>query len=238
MIEQYMVEGASVNMYLTGYELAEKLKKVVCDDNDYFTFETLVDTYGTGIEGVLTVNYKSTFRVTFTCNGSSDVTVQIWDMNGTPLGASVSVSCLVDATHSRAYFNVVQHSKSMIFGVSPWNNAAYNFSFFFAEYKGDIYCCLLPGYDTDLTFFKNDGIMYWSLKGMLNISVSGMNKGLFRAFMPTDSGGYCDIYTQMPDMYNINSGYPFTVYVPVTINGLEFLPLNSYTMLKVEEGSV
>lgn len=239
MIEQFDLTAASAGMYQSGYNLAMRIKEKICDELNIFNFESITEMSG-GIEGQLYVNYKNEFRLYIECNGSSmyGVNVQVKDMNGGNLGSSMAFKSMVDSTHTEIFLNIVKHQNNVLFGFSDFDNPAYKFVLMFTTYNNDVLCCWLPTSNTDLLFYKQDGIMYWKLKTMLNISVNGVNKGLFRAFMPTDASGYCDIYNQMDDMYNINTGYPFTYWLPVTVNGIEFIPLNNYTLFKSEEGSV
>ena len=233
MIHQDVISFATNVYYGFNYGIMEQVKNKLCDEYKVFNFESLTDVNGDGTQANLYMNYKNTFRIFMNCNYGT-VSITIYNMNNVQIGGIINANCYLDDYHAQITLNVCDHDKSFVFGFTNANQNVYYFSHMFAEYQEEFYISFLPNTNTALTFYKDDGVIYWTLTTMLNILVSGMNKGLFRAFMPSSAGGYCDIYHQMDNMYNINTGYPFTINIPVTVNDLDFIPLNNYTLYKID----
>lgn len=233
MIHQDVLTFATNVYYGYSYGIMEQVKNKLCDEYGVFNFESLTDVNGDGTQANLYMNYKNTFRV-FMQGNYGTVTTTIYNMNNVQISGPVSASFTLDDYHAQITLNLCAHEKSFVFGFTDANQNALYFSHMFVVYQDEPYVSFLPNTNTPLTYYKDDGVVYWTLTTMLNILVSGMNKGLFRAFMPSSAGGYCDIYHQMDNMYNINTGYPFTINLPVTVNDLGFIPLNNNTLYKID----
>lgn len=236
MIDRYEMSASSTvpgQYYRDGYQITQQIKEKLCDELHYMEFVSLVDVYGDQSEGQLTMMYGD-FKVYIVSNGSGGMTITIYDTNNQVLsGVTATTNHIVDYEHTLTYMNVIKSDKFLCIGFSDANNLSYKFQMYFCEFMGIQYATILPTTNTDVTLYQSDGTWKWNLTTILNIRVQDINKGLFRAFLPTDNLGYAEIINAFPDMYNINTGHTFTMWQPVTINTLDFVPLNQYTLIKI-----
>ena len=233
-IERYKIEGVSVATYACGYPHAVALKDKLVELG--FSCTSVIDTYSNGYEGTFTCNINSDFSIYFKCNGSNNTdgpSMQVKG-NGVNLGAQITCNGYVDSLNHVSYMNIVKTSDVLLIGFSDFDNTAYEFNLMFTKYNGVNVCVWLPSTNTALIMYDVNGVAVGTFADMFNIAIPDIDKGLFRSFLVKKSDGYVDLETIYPFMYNISTGYPLQIDLPVEVNGLQFLPLNNFTLFKLE----
>ena len=233
-IERYKIEGVSATTYACGYPQALDLKMKL--EELGFTCSTVVDTYSNQYEGTFTAAINDEFAIYFVCNGSNGTdgpSMQVKG-NGNNLGAQITCNGYVDSLNHVSYLNIIKTDDILLLGFSDFNDPSYQFDLLFMDYAGAHTCTWLPTTNTPLTLYDVSGAIAATYNDMYNISIPDVDKGLFRSFLITKNDGFVDMVNVNPHFYNVSTGYPFTYDLPVLINGLKFLPLNDYTVLKLE----
>ena len=227
--------------FQTGYAIAVDAKDKFTELG--FTCSNVDKPYGENNAGHFTVTINNTFKMDFTFNASGNCSYGVINNSGTALGDFRSVRInSSDNYQSDCYLCVINYNDHVVVGVNAYDNPLYLFAYAFLEYQNSNYWCYVPfndaGYDYELELFDDSYNGCGKLRQIYNISINEQNKGLFNNMLVTDANNYTDIAHVVPDVYCIKSSYPFVNYETVKINGVEFYPLNVWTMLKIEEGSV
>ena len=94
---------------------------------------------------------------------------------------------------------------------------------------------VLPSYLTTEATLLNGNTPDGAWRNMFNVATDLPNKGLFRQFIRTKSNGYLDMTNEAKtSMYNINTGFTFTLHSPVEVNGIPFIPINNWTLFQYD----
>lgn len=233
-IERYKIEGVTATNYACGYPQATALQTKLVELG--FSCTSVTDTYSNGYEGTFTAVINSEFAIYFVCNGSNNTdgpSMQVKG-NGSDLGAQITCNGYVDSLNHVSYLNIIKTDDILLIGFSDYNDAAYKFDLMFLDYDGVHTCTWLPTTNTPLTLYDVSGAVKATYNDMYNIAIPDVDKGLFRSFLITKNDGFVDMININPHFYNVSTGFPFTYDLPVLINGVKFLPLNDYTLLKLE----
>lgn len=233
-IERYKMEGISTVNYKCGYPQAEAIHDKLIELGISCTVVT--DTYSDLTQGTFTAVINSDFSIFFTCNGSNSTAGPSMQVkgNGSDLGALITCNGYVDSLNHVSYMNIVKTSDKLLIGFSDYNNTGYEFNLCFMQYNNANVCIWLPNTNTALVMYDVNGAIVGTFADMYNIAIPDLNKGLFRSFLVTKSDGYVDLDTIYPEFYDISTGYPLQIDLPVEVNGLQFLPLNNFTLFKLE----
>lgn len=208
-----------------------------------FTCTTPTNIYSDGSESTFSVHIETGINLYLFCNASTNSTgfqVTLRNDSDSNISNTYSHNSFVDATHTSIFLNIVRTDASILVGFSSFNESIYKFDFAITEYLDETYWMYIPwtdGGQTRLDMYSGNTVVY-RLKTMLNISVDDYTKGIFHSFYATDVRDFTDVNNHVTDFYNINTGYAFNVCQPVYINNLLFIPLNTYTVFKVDSGIV
>lgn len=233
-IERYKIEGVTATTYACGYPQAVALKTKL--EELGITCTTVIDPYNNQQVGQFSAVINDEFAIFFVCNGSNTTdgpSMQVKG-NGNNLGAQLTCNGYVDSLNHVSYLNIIKTNDILLIGFSDYNDTTYQFDLMFVDYDGVHTCTWLPTTNTPLTLYDVSGVVKATYNDMYNISIPDVDKGLFRSFLITKNDGYVDMVNINPHFYNVSTGYPFTYDLPVLINGIKFLPLNDYTVLKLE----
>lgn len=233
-IERYKIEGVTATTYACGYPQAVALKTKL--EELGISSTSVVDPYSNQQVGQFSAVINDEFAIYFECNGSNTTdgpSMQVKG-NGSNLGAQITCNGYVDSLNHVSYLNIIKTADILLIGFSDYNDASYKFDLMFVDYDGVHTCTWLPTTNTPLTLYDVSGAVKATYNDMYNISIPDVDKGLFRSFLITKNDGYVDMININPHFYNVSTGYPFTYDLPVLINGIKFLPLNDYTVLKLE----
>ena len=234
IIERYKIEGVTATTYACGYPQAVALKTKL--EELGITCTTVIDPYNNQQVGQFSAVINDEFAIFFVCNGSNTTdgpSMQVKG-NGNNLGAQLTCNGYVDSINHVSYLNIIKTDDILLIGFSDYNDTTYKFDLMFVDYDGVHTCTWLPTTNTPLTLYDVSGVVKATYNDMYNISIPDVDKGLFRSFLITKNDGYVDMININPHFYNVSTGYPFTYDLPVLINGVKFLPLNDYTVLKLE----
>lgn len=227
--------------YVTGYPIAVDAQEKFTELG--FTCSEVDKPYGENNAGHFYVQINDTYRLDITTNGSSTIDYYVADNSGSVLSDTRSVRIAsLDGYQSDVYMCLIMFNGKIVVGFNAYDNPLYLFAFAFLEYQDNNYWCYVPyniaGYNYELELIDDSANGCGKLRQIYNIAINEQNKGLFNNMLVTDANNYTDIAHVVPDVYCIKSSYPFVNYETVKINGVEFYPLNVWTMLKIEEGSV
>ena len=227
--------------FQTGYAIAVDAKEAL--ESIDLTCSAVDKPYGENNVGHFTLNISDDIKVDFTFNASGNCSYGVTDGNGTALSDFRTVRInSSDGYQSDCYLCVISYNNKIVIGVNAYDNPLYLFAFGFIEYDSNMYWVYIPynvvGYDYELELFDSSNNGCGKLRQIYNISINEQNKGLFNNMLITDANNYTDVNAIVPDVYCVKSSYPFVNYETVKINGVEFYPLNIWTLLKIQEGSI
>lgn len=221
--------GATSYAYILPFatDISEKMQSI--------GFTELVAPYASGATGGVTMAYNG-YEIVFTINGGSYQTNIVLKYNGTniaTIGNFHSAPNLLEGTLTLEY---AKHEDDFILGFCPDNWSGYVFHVgFWTLADNYIDVCVLPTLLANQCDLKNGNVADGSWKNMFNVSTDEPNKGLFRQFIRTKSNGYLDMTNEpKTSVYNINTGFTFTLHSPVEVNGVPFIPLNNYTLFQYD----
>lgn len=233
-IERFKIEGVTATTYACGYPQAVALKTKL--EELGISCTSVIDPYLNQYVGQFSAVINDEFSIYFVCNGSNTTdgpSMQVKG-NGNDLGALINCNGYVDALNHTSYLNIIKTDDILLIGFSDYNDTTYKFDLMFVDYDGVHTCTWLPTTNAPLTLYDVSGAVKATYNDMYNIAIPDLDKGLFRSFLITKNDGFVDMVNINPHFYNVSTGYPFTYDLPVLINGIKFLPLNDYTVLKLE----
>lgn len=237
----HLSERNTTAYYQTGYPIAVDAQEKFVELG--FTCSTVDKPYGENNAGHFTVDINDNFKMDFTFNASGNCTYGVKNSVGTALGDYRSVRInSSDGYQSDCYLCVINYNDHVVVGVNAYDSPIYLFAYAFLEYDGNNYWVYVPyndpGYDYILELYDESYNGCGTLKQIYSISINEQNKGLFNNMFVTDANNYTTVNKVVPDVYCIKSSYPFVNYETVKVNGVEFFPLNTFTLLKIEGGTV
>lgn len=226
--------------YQTGYAIAVDAKEAL--ESIGLTCSDVDKVYGENQVGHFILNISDNIKVDFTFNGSNNCSYGVKDGNGTSLSDFRTVRIRTDLYQTDCYLCIISYNGKIVIGVNAYDNPLYLFAFGFVEYNDNMYWINIPynvpGYDHEIELNDSSNNGCGKLRQIYNISINEQNKGLFNNMLITGANNFTDVNAIVPDVYCVKSSYPFVNYETVKINGVEFYPLNKWTLLKIEEGSI
>lgn len=239
-IERYyfdVYDGSQI--YITGVAMATQVRSKLVELG--FTCTEVTAPYDNLNEGQffceITEDYN--LKLNFNASSSSGVRLRVYDKEGNYLSNEVTANGKPSNNGMATYLNLVRINNSLLIGFSDWNQTTYRFHFGFTNFNNEEYWMYIPYNNgaTQIDLYLGNTFTL-SLKTLLNIKVSDQYKGIFHSFYLTNRSDFTDVTTPLTDFYNINTGYVFTICNPVFINELRFIPLNNYTLFKLDSGIV
>lgn len=167
--------------------------------------------------------------------GSYVINVTVW-YGGNSISSLGNYSISNNTLEGTFVIEIVKHEDDFLLGFCPYNWSGYTFSvgcWKIADNYFDI--SILPQYLTTEATLYNGTTPDGAWRNMFNVATDLPNKGLFRQFIRTKSNGYLDMTNEAKtSMYNINTGFTFTLHSPVEVNGIPFIPINNWTLFQYD----
>lgn len=155
---------------------------------------------------------------------------------GTTIASLGNISISNDTLEGTFVIERVKHEDDFLIGFCPYNWSGYLFKVGCWKLADNYYdVSVLPSYLTTEATLLNGNAPDGAWRNMFNVATDLPNKGLFRQFIRTKSNGYLDMTNEAKtSMYNINTGFTFTLHSPVEVNGIPFIPINNWTLFQYD----
>ena len=220
---------------VNAFEYVEPLANDIVSKMHGIGFEVVTPVTIVGVNANFTMGWNG-YEVAYSIvPGSYYINVSL-NYNGTNIASignySVSNS-LYEGTFTIEY---AKHGDDFMIGFCPYNWSGYTFSVGFWKLADNYFdVSVLPAYLTTEATLLNGTTPDGAWRNMFNVSTDLPNKGLFRQFIRTKSNGYLDMTNEAKtSMYNINTGFTFTLHSPVEVNGIPFIPINNWTLFQYD----